>query len=164
MPSPAEKNDLWMEPAELNVATCTNCHDARPFVTTPNLGAFGKKLRARFETLSQGHYRIVGNALPFTNPVWKDRYVLAEANRCTACHDIGAGRFGGCGHLRDTAVGQNSFMPAAARAIQQGWMPPKNHEPAAAKKDVERIRMCCADFDSQGRRSNQPRCEWKLKD
>ncbi len=166
IPSPKETNNqFWMKPRELEIATCTHCHDHSPFLTTPNLGAFGERMRARLSELSTGRYTVIGSELPFSSPLWKNRYVLAEPNSCTSCHEIGAGKWGSCGYLRDTAVGQNSNLPQTTCNLQQGWMPPPKFHGNKLEllKDITRIRNCCRDFDQHGQLKKHPDCLWNLK-
>lgn len=158
----ANADTVWMQPKELDAATCTRCHDKSPFLITPNLGKFGKTLREKSKTSPFGKYFVVGDALPFTHPVWKKRLVLdSPTNRCTSCHRMGTGSFGGCGHLRDSAVGKNSVLPKTSCGYERGWMPPQGHGALSTyQKDIAEIIACCRDWDGEGNQVSN-HCKWK---
>ena len=158
--SPRQK--LWMEPKDLDQASrCVNCHDADPFAISPNLGPFGKTFRTRTSTRTKDPYRIVGTKRPFTDKVWNERWFLAAPdNGCTSCHRIGAGILGGCGYLREEAVGA-SLKSHHSTTAKLPWMPPSNTPAKASyKDDIEHIRTCCDERD-HGLLASKA-CHWQL--
>lgn len=163
LPRPGSKEDkVWMAPNELNQARCVNCHDSQPFLVTPNLGDFGKTLRKRAETPLKGNYFVVGTSAPFNEPRWKNRLHLNETNRCTRCHRIGSGSDGGCGYLREAAVGKNPNQPPHSCGYHKGWMPPKGHGSLDKyQEDLKHIRECCEDITADGELKPSHKCQWE---
>ena len=160
--SPGAKT--WMEPKELTVSACASCHDASPFIVTPNLGGFGETLRAASGTDVFGKYFVVSKGAPFDQPIWSQRMFLNESNSCASCHRIGSGVNGGCGYLRNAAVGQVKEFQPISEFFRKGFMPPEGHDALKDyEADLKRIALCCDDFDKAGR-LKQPQthqCSWQ---
>lgn len=158
IPGPASRNNsMWMEPKVLDTAArCVSCHDADPFIISPNLGAFGKKFRERTNSSVDDPYKIVGTKKPFINQEWKERLFLNESIQCTSCHRIATSVDGGCGYLRDEALGHSASL-FHSRIAKQPWMPPGHEELDA--KDVERLHDCCNQHLS-GIAPSNGQCQW----